>query len=393
MPARPLRVALICATASLLTLAAGIVPVNAAAPARARTVAAVRASGGWRVQTVISMPGDTVQLNSVTAVSLTNAWAAGGSAASGSESYQPLLEHWDGSAWHNIPLPGKVLRTLGTGQGLTVIGAWSASGFWAFDGLTGAWLRRGSRGWTAGLPVAGAGDSRPVITSAVVLGRSDVWAFGLTVTGSGQAVPYAAHLRGRTWRLVTMPGTSGVTAASGFSRTSVWALMGGGPRTGTVNALLRWDGRQWNQVSLTATLASATRLYSVLAAGPDSAWTGGGTPPGTAGPPGVTALWDGSGWQVWPLSRMTLPVNAEFTLVHDGQGGRWAAIGGFGQGLWQLWRWTGGRWGLPVNLKTGDSRAFLGGMALVPGTTALWAVGAREAGSADEGVIAAYGTP
>jgi len=391
MLARWSRVALLLA-ASLLALSAG-----SSGPVRAARTAPVRAAGpgGWHVRAIISVPGDSVQLNSVAAVSPSDAWAAGGVAATGSGRYRPLLVHWDGSAWQRVALPARILAELGTGQGLSVIGTWRAGGFWAFDGLNGTWLRHRRQSWSAGqLPVPAAGDSRPVITSAVVLSRARAWAFGFTVDRGGQEAPYAAHLRGGTWRAVAMPGSSSVTAASGSSRTGVWALIGGGPQTGTANTLLHWNGGQWSQVSLTASLANTTRLYSVLAVSRDSAWTGAGTPAGTTGPTGVTALWNGSAWQVRRLRRMLTPaVNAEFTLARDGQGGAWAAAGGFGKAHWQLWHYTRGQWTLPVNLNTSGIRAFLGGMALVPGTTSMWAAGERLVGSADQGMIAGYGVP
>ncbi len=385
MPARFLRIALLL-TAALLTLSAAAAPVRGA-PVREA------ASGGWQVRAIISMPGDSVQLNSVAAVSRSDAWAAGGVAPTGSSRYQPLLVHWDGTAWRTVRLPARILAALGPGQGLSVIGAWRAGGFWAFDGLNGTWLRHRGRRWTAGrLPGPGAGDSAPVITSAVVLSRANVWAFGFSIDRGGQAAPYAAHLRAGTWRVVALPGSASVTDASASSRHSIWALIGGGPQTATANILLRWNGSQWNQVSMTASLASSTRLYSVLAVGGGSAWTGGGTPPRTTGPTGVAALWDGSGWQVSRLRRMLTPaVNAEFSLARDGQGGAWAAAGGFGPAHWQLWHYTGGQWMLPVNLNTTGTRAFLGGLARVPGTTSMWAVGERLAGSADQGMIAGYG--
>jgi hypothetical protein len=423
MPARFLRIALLLAT-SLLTLSAAVVPVGAA-PVRAAWVRAARVhsarvhsarvnnarvnnarghaatgraatSGGWQVQAIISMPGDSVQLNSVAAVSRSDAWAAGGVAPTGSSRYQPLLVHWDGTAWQTVTLPARILAVLGPGQGLSVIGAWRAGGFWAFDGLNGTWLRHRGQRWTAGqLPAPGAGGSTPVITSAVVLSRANVWAFGFSIDRGGQAAPYAVHLRAGIWRVVALPGAASVTDASASSRHSIWALIGGGPQTATANMLLHWNAKQWNQVSMTGSLARSTRLYSVLAVGGSSAWIGGGTPPrttGPTGPTGVAALWNGSGWQVSRLHLMLTPaVNVEFSLARDGQGGAWAAVGGFGAAHWQLWHYTGGQWMLPVNLNTTGTRAFLGGLARVPGTTSMWAVGERLVGTADQGMIAGYG--
>ena len=339
------------------------------------------------------MPGDSVQLNSVAAVSRSDAWAAGGVAPTGSSRYQPLLVHWDGTAWQTVTLPARILAALGPGQGLSVIGTWRAGGFWAFDGLNGTWLRHRGQRWTAGrLPGPGTGGSTPVITSAVVLSRANVWAFGFSIDRGGQAAPYAAHLHGGIWQVVALPGAASVTDASASSRHSIWALIGGGPQTATANMLLHWNGSQWNQVSMTTWLASSARLYSVLAVGAGRAWTGGGTPPGTNGPTGVAALWNGSGWQVARLHRMLTPaVNVEFSLARDGQGGAWAAAGGFGTAHWQLWHYTGGQWMLPVNLNTTGHRAFLGGLALVPRTTTMWAVRERLVGPADQGMIAGDG--
>jgi hypothetical protein len=215
------------------------------------------------VRQIISVPGYSVQLNSVTAVSATDAWAAGGIAPTGSLSYQPLIMHWNGSAWQRISLPGSVRATVGNGQGLSVVRAARRSGIWSFDGLTGSWLHRAGSHWTAGhLPAPGAGSSPPAISAAVVISAANVWAFGFTVSATGQISPYAVHLRGGIWRLVALPGAGAVTAASAFSRARIWALIGGGPQTGTANALMHWHGGQWSPVSLPSSLATGARLYS-----------------------------------------------------------------------------------------------------------------------------------
>ena len=381
MPTQLLRAALLGSAASVLALSGAAVPVRAAGVT------------GWHVRDIISVPGDSVQLNSVAAVSATDAWAAGGIAPAGLLSFQPLIMHWNGAAWQRMSLPGRILATLGTGQGLSVIRASRGSGVWAFDGLAGSWLHRAGSHWTAGrLPVRGAGSSRPVISAAVVISRANVWAFGFAVTAAGRVAPYAAHLRRGIWRLVALPGAGAVTAASAFSRASMWALTSGGPQTGTANALAHWNGRQWSPVSLPASLATGARLYSVLAAGPDSAWAGGGRPAGSTGPPGAVALWKAGAWQVWRLRRMTTSeVNVGFHLAAGGHGGCWAAAAGSGRGNWRMWHYTGGQWTRLPAVRTAGRHAYLGDVARVPRTASLWAVGERTVGHADQGVIAGYG--
>src|SRR5450755_1036892 len=112
MLARWLRVALLLA-ASLLALSAGSSgPVRAAGPGPVRAAG----PGGWHVRAIISVPGDSVQLNSVAAVSPSDAWAAGGVAATGSGRYRPLLVHWDGSAWQRVALPARVSVSSAPGE-------------------------------------------------------------------------------------------------------------------------------------------------------------------------------------------------------------------------------------------------------------------------------------
>src|ERR1017187_7437352 len=138
MPTQLLRAALLGSAASVLALSGAAVPVRAAGVT------------GWHVRDIISVPGDSVQLNSVAAVSATDGWAPGGIAPAGLLSFQPLIMHWNGAAWQRMSLPGRILATLGTGQGLSVIRASRGSGVWAFDGLAGSWLHRAGSHWTAG---------------------------------------------------------------------------------------------------------------------------------------------------------------------------------------------------------------------------------------------------
>src|ERR1700722_19062845 len=92
---RFLRILMICAVSLLMAGGA----VSAADAAKAP---------GWRVTAVLRHCGDD-SLSSVAATGPRDAWAlgqpefGGGGAGCGAD-----VEHWDGAAWHRIPVPASV---------------------------------------------------------------------------------------------------------------------------------------------------------------------------------------------------------------------------------------------------------------------------------------------
>jgi hypothetical protein len=112
-----------------------------------------------------------VDLNAIDGSSATNLWAAG----SDSKNFQPVIAHWDGTAW-------KKSYTLAVSGGQFL--------------------------------------------SIAYLASNDIWAIGSTYTGNpGTAHPLAVHWDGAAWKRVSFPGggpNSVETSVAGTSATNVW---------------------------------------------------------------------------------------------------------------------------------------------------------------------------
>jgi hypothetical protein len=181
----------------------------------------------WSV-TPSPSPDTSAQLSAVTAISATDAWAAGTSVLS-SGANRPLLEHWDGVEWSVVPAPGE------------------------------------------GQVMEGLASSSP----------QDVWAVGL---GQSLRDSLADHFDGATWTTVPAPTPSivvnellGVAVASTSDAWSVGAYYDHGLHT----LIEHWDGAAWS-VSFEGDLGSLSGATTVPGGG---TWAVGSVGQGLAASP------------------------------------------------------------------------------------------------------------
>ncbi len=212
------RRAAIVLAASALTLAAGLLPAQAA-------------TTGWRTDATFAVRGEVSRLIDVAASGPADAWAIGFAAkTNGTSLPQPIIRHWTGRTWRLVTLPAKIGRELARQAAiLSVVAAASARHVWIFDGVSGGYLRLDGSRWSLGqLPGASEKSGALVLVDAArVFSGTDVWAFGVRVSGSGVATPYAAHYNGRKWSRVTVHGVAGgglITAVAAVSSGDIWAV-------------------------------------------------------------------------------------------------------------------------------------------------------------------------
>lgn len=232
-------------------------------------------------------------LSGVAAISPSDAWAVG---QVQSRRTRPLAEHWDGSAWSEVPVPGVRYGHLHS------VAATSADDVWAVGDSQG-YLRSASliEHWdgTSWHRVTSPSPGRAsTLNGVTALSPSDAWA-----VGSSDSKTLALHWDGQRWSLVASPNLGSperwpgneLSAVSAVAHRNVWAV--GHHRNPWRDRVLvlHWNGRVWHQVPGRAT--DGHFLAGVANAGRNAVWAVGGD----AGCPPLIERWSGHRpWSIVP---------------------------------------------------------------------------------------------
>lgn len=366
----------------------GALSVASTLPVQASTVP------GWHVKTVLN-PGAGNQgiLLDVTADAPGDAWAVGMTGPVSGTSTVPMIVRWNGTAWSQVTLPAPVQTALGTDFANTIT-AGSPRNVWAF-GLLSTWVHFNGATWTSGQLVPPGPGGTALVQSALALSTSNVWAFGAKSKSTGQHA-YAAHFNGVKWTGTSVPGTAAISDASAVSAGDVWAVESGGPSVGPTagrSALVHWSGGAWHSVGLPAALASRP-LTQVVANSDKNVWVGSWLRNSKKGATEAVGHWNGRAWTV-----QTMPVTATSqmfavsALASDGHGGIWA-IGNCtscsGYLPSRIWHESAGTWKRAV--MASKYPYLILRMALAPGTTSVWGVGAVAVGKTTNALVALDGS-
>lgn len=226
----------------------------------------------------------------------------------------PLVEHWDGTSWTRVAVPG--------GGQLAAITAISPRDAWAFGTYTSrspiAEHWDGSAWHRVALPTP-KGAEDVAVESASADSSDDVWVVGYWGGATGPPLrALVEHWDGTAWSVVANATTSGygrLTGVSAVSATNVWAVGTYGVESGTRIALRtlvqHWDGKAWTRVpSPNPPSASPPgakldfSLWSVSASSADSAWAVGSytyyAANGNHTAHTLVLQWDGNSWTQVP---------------------------------------------------------------------------------------------
>lgn len=294
-------------------------------------------------------PGRRAQLSGVDAISPDDAWTVGSYEVSGVE--ETLIEHWDGSQWSVVtgPSPGLTQSWL---TGVSVVspgGAWAVGGYVAFQGvrrrvrtLVARW---NGTDWSL-VPSPNPGVRSSVLLSVAADSSRDAWAVGsyTPTLRSGHRATLAVHWDGTSWSQVASPNPggrqdtlSGVAATSSRHAWAVGAFRGEGK--GRQTLIARWNGSTWTQVWSPNPGPTQNHLFSVSAVSPTDVWAVGYyvAEKGTGPPRTLIAHLGDSGWTQVPSPKAGGILTA---VSADSAMDAWAS--GF-VARWFL-RWNGARW-------------------------------------------------
>lgn len=251
----------------------------------------------------VSLPGKDragYRLSAVDALSPSDIWAAGQRVAIPSQVTRTLIVHWDGTAWTRVPSPGPSNSNL-------IPSLYYLSMDSATDGWATGFVENRTTGAFTNLVLHWNGTSwqRVTIRPQFVFGGvasfspTDATAVGSVLTGPSAEAGAVFHWDGTSWAqtaaLHAPPGVSATTVEadglSARSATDMWAI-GYDARPGSSgNLAWHWNGTRW---AVTTTPAGV--LLGVAAISPADAWVVGTDLTPNGGSKTLTLHWDGTSW-------------------------------------------------------------------------------------------------
>jgi hypothetical protein len=302
----------------------------------------------------------------------------------------PLVEHWNGAAWTQVPVPGR-------GE-LTAAVAVSATDVWAVGSRT---VRvpfaehwNGATWQKIPMPVPPGADEVTLVRAAATSGAA-VWAVGSWAgpKTKGGYRTLVEHWNGSAWKIVPTPTQHDDAQLEGvavLSPTNAWAVGHSLAHTGRTfyfrTLALHWNGRRWTRVA-TPNPGDSHRdddLRGVVAIGPNNVWAVGDFFQRVGAHRSYQTLslqWRGKTWKYRPSPN---PGGNSHADAFYGAGGLeraevWA-VGGFQNGhgveLPLVERWDGSAWSVqPLSpVDPNAAREQLSSVADVDVNDA-WAVG------------------
>jgi hypothetical protein len=162
----------------------------------------------------------------IDAISPTDIWAVGYQDTSFLH-FQPLIEHWDGTAWEVVSFP----EFPGNDNILNDVSAASSDDVWAvgFQGDSHAELRTLAMHWDGAawtvVETPDVGGTLDVLGGIHGVSPSDAWAVGVYRRGINDAT-LTEHWDGSTWTIVNSPptGNGGLDDVKAVAPATVWAI-------------------------------------------------------------------------------------------------------------------------------------------------------------------------
>src|SRR5215472_13810096 len=219
----------------------------------------------------------------VAATSASNAWAVGTFANSSVP--DTLIEHWAGTRWARVPSPspGKDLNSLDGVAATSATNAW-AVGYYSQHSAPGTQTNTrtliehwNGTAWTqVPSPNPVGGSNHNFLTAVAATSATNAWAVG-DYTQGRSAQTLILHWNGTAWTRVPSPNThsftSGLRGVAAISPTSAWAV-GDRSKTGEGDLdktlIEHWNGTAWTQVPAPSRPESA--LFGVAATSPTNIW-------------------------------------------------------------------------------------------------------------------------
>lgn len=291
------RLAIVCALAVVVACALGTPGARTGAYAAASPQAFEPSWQEVQVALPTAALSTAARLNAISAISSREIWAVGSISLAGA--MQPLVEQWDGKAWHFIPSSNSVVSSAdGTLYGVY---ARASNDVWAVGttnhGTSNLLMHWDGQKWTASPNLLNSSFANEM-HGVLALSADDAWAVGWGGQPSAGFTAAAFHWDGTRWQPVSPPHSGArndyLYALTGQASNDVWAVGYSTDYRGRpVGAYMaHWNGISWS-LSQSLITSSPVKLYAATEIAPDNVWA-----VGRYGDKGSSAVlhYDGRAW-------------------------------------------------------------------------------------------------
>jgi len=385
---------------ALRLLLRGAAPVAVAALTLGSGLTAAQASSppGWRLVKVYGASAGSPFLEGLSATRTTDAWVSG--ATNELDTQALFIDRWNGTRWTRLAAPRAFTVPASENESDGVIGSSTRADMWTFPAITtGSTTVQYALHWNGATWKSFRLSGTLGMFGTAVFSPVNAWAFGQAPTkqqGLGFGAPYAVRFNGRTWRRVSMPGTAAI-GLSPLSADDIWAFGPTAKTAGLTNQVMigmHWNGRSWATLAVPRYRISGKLavVQGMIALGRFNVWAAESLPANPCGCQGmplgiVLAHWNGRVWR----EVVKDPSDAyQGGPLADGSGGLWLqSFNARSPMVEELLHYSGGRLSRVREPSLAGFSAFNSGMALIPGTTSLWAVAelVPNGGGMGEGAI------
>jgi hypothetical protein len=347
------------------------------------------ARAGWTAVHTPSPGSAHNQINGVAVLSSRNAWAVGSYNNRASTAGHILIEHWNGTAWAQVPSPNPPGSKSAGLDGVTAV---SATEIWAVGACSrGGMAQTLIEHWngTAWAQVPSPNPGGPAqlnaLSSVAATSPTNAWAVGLYYNGTtALSRTLIEHWNGTAWAQVPSPNPGGPAEASlnsvaVTSASSAWAVGQYSPTTfATPQTLIEhWNGTAWVHVP-SPNPGSGSDLNGVAATSSSDAWAVGFYNKGTTAPPrALIEHWNGTAWAQVPSPNPGASGNQINGVAVLSARNAWA-VGDYFNGttaLTLIEHWNGTAWTREPSPNPGASQFYtLQGVATTSPAN-IWAVG------------------
>ncbi len=269
------------------------------------SVASAQACGTWDI-VQSSNPEVISVLEGVTALSKQDIWTVGGHNDFNNTHHLTLAEHWNGTTWSVSPTVDK-----STENELLAVSAISANDVWAvgytevnlgnFQTLTEHW---NGTSWSI-IPSINVGSVGDILSGVVDVSAKDVWAVGDATVNFSTSQTLIEHWDGVKWKVVSSPSVPALenqlSSVSALSAQDIWTVGSATDNTsGAVQTLIEhWNGTQWSIVTSPNPPGSQVpinALQSVATVSAQDVWAVGYRQNASGTLRTLTEHWNGTTW-------------------------------------------------------------------------------------------------